>query len=83
MKTQHLYFEKQILQRIDLNFKHLNLQFNRKLILILLYLTRTRQNNNLLLLGQATKSVEWMPWHREPMKDVISCEKLRGVANKL
>jgi len=35
------------------------------------------------LLGQATKSVEWMPWHREPMKDVISCEKLRGVANKL
>ena len=36
-----------------------------------------------LYIGQATKSVEWMPWHREPMKDVISCEKLRGVANKL
>ena len=23
-----------------------------------------------------------MPWHLEPMKDAISCEKLRGVANK-
>jgi len=23
-----------------------------------------------------------MPWHQEPMKDVISCEKLRGAANK-
>ena len=24
-----------------------------------------------------------MPWHWEPMKDVISCDKLRGAANKL
>jgi len=24
-----------------------------------------------------------MPWHLAPMKDVISCEKLRGVAHKL
>ena len=24
-----------------------------------------------------------MPWHQEPKKDVISCDKLRGVANKL
>ena len=24
-----------------------------------------------------------MPWHQEPMKDVISCEKLRGAANEL
>ena len=23
-----------------------------------------------------------MPWHREPKKDVTSCEKLRGAANK-
>lgn len=22
-----------------------------------------------------------MPWHQEPMKDVESCEKLRGEAN--
>ena len=32
---------------------------------------------------QANKSIRRMPWHQEPMKDVISCEKLRGVANKL
>ena len=27
--------------------------------------------------GQANKSARGMPWHQEPMKDVISCEKLR------
>ena len=26
---------------------------------------------------QATKSKGWMPWHRKPMKDAVSCEKLR------
>ena len=36
------------------------------------------------LLGrdQANKSARGMPWHQEPMKDVISCDKLRGAANK-
>ena len=33
--------------------------------------------------GQANKSARGMPWHQEPMKDVISCDKLRGVANEL
>ena len=32
---------------------------------------------------QANKSARGMPWHQEPMKDVISCEKLRGAANEL
>ena len=32
--------------------------------------------------GQASKSTRGMPWHREPKKDVISCEKLRGIANR-
>ena len=32
---------------------------------------------------QANKSSRGMPWHQEPMKDVISCEKLRGAANEL
>ena len=31
--------------------------------------------------GQATKSTRGMPWHQEPMKDVISCEKLWVGAN--
>ncbi len=29
------------------------------------------------------KGIWWMPWHREAMKDVIGCEKLRGAANRL
>ena len=37
----------------------------------------------IFLLGQANKSARGMPWHQEPMKDVISCDKLRGVANIL
>ena len=31
---------------------------------------------------QANKSARGMPWHQEPMKDVISCDKLRGAANE-
>ena len=27
--------------------------------------------------GQVNKSIRRMPWHWEPKKDVISCEKLR------
>ena len=33
--------------------------------------------------GQATKGARWMPWRQEAMKDVVSCDKLRGVANRL
>ena len=29
---------------------------------------------------QATKGIRWMPWRQEAMKDVISCDKLRGAA---
>ena len=32
---------------------------------------------------EANKSARGMPWHQEPMKDVISCDKLRGAANEL
>ena len=32
-------------------------------------------------IGQVTKSAGRMPWHRSSMKDVTSCDKLRGVAN--
>ena len=31
--------------------------------------------------GQAVKGARGMPWHQEPMKDVTSCDKLRGGAN--
>ena len=37
----------------------------------------------IIYIGQANMSARGMPWHQEPMKDVISCDKLRGAANKL
>ena len=32
---------------------------------------------------QATKGAWWMPWRQKAMKDVVSCDKPRGAANKL
>ena len=32
--------------------------------------------------GQATKGAGRMPWHWEPMKDVVNCDKLRGVVSR-
>ena len=34
------------------------------------------------IFGQARKGRRWMPWRQEAMKDVGSCEKLRGAANQ-
>ena len=36
----------------------------------------------LLVEVQAKKSIRRMPWHQEPKKDMTSCERLRGAANK-
>ncbi len=32
--------------------------------------------------GQATKGAWWMPWQKQAMKDVVSCDKLRLAANR-
>ena len=48
-----------------------------KFLLSPLYRERSRNNE-----GQAGKGAGRMPWHQEPKKDVISCEKLRGAANE-
>ncbi len=32
--------------------------------------------------SQAIKSARGMPWHQEPMKVVISCDKPRGAAHE-
>ena len=32
--------------------------------------------------GQATKGARWMPWQKQAMKDVASCDKLRGAAHR-
>jgi hypothetical protein len=32
--------------------------------------------------GQATKGARWMPWQKQAMKDVASCDKLREAAHR-
>ena len=44
-------------------------------------LHNSTKENQKILRGQARKSARGMPWHQEPMKDVTSCDKLRGGAN--
>ena len=34
------------------------------------------------LYSQATKRIRWMPWQSEAMKDVVACDKLRGVGKQ-
>jgi hypothetical protein len=43
---------------------------------------RHAQNQLLVLYGQATKRIRWMPWQSEAMKDVVTCDKLRGVGKQ-
>ena len=31
---------------------------------------------------QASKGAWWMPWRREAMKDVVACDKPRGVGKR-
>ena len=62
------------------------LQFQKTVIWILLANGESRGYQMFLkerLKGQANKGAGRMPWHWEPMKDVISCDKLRGDANNL
>jgi len=33
--------------------------------------------------NKQNKGIWWMPWHKEPMKDVTGCDKPRVAANKL
>ena len=34
------------------------------------------------LYGQVTKCTRWMPWRQQAMKDVVACEKPRGVGKQ-
>ena len=43
---------------------------------------RREQAKGGLKKGQATKSARGMPWHWEPMKDVVNCDKPRGAVSK-
>ena len=37
---------------------------------------------SLIFCGQVFKSKRWMPWHQEPKKDVVACDKPRGVGKR-
>ena len=43
----------------------------------------TECNNDFLgLYGQVNKRIWWMPWQSEAMKDVVACDKPRGVGKQ-
>ena len=65
-------FNKSIQVRVTISIERLKKQR------LLLRKTIVAKNNHKLL-----KSKRWMPWLSEAKKDVISCDKLRGVAHKL
>jgi len=35
-----------------------------------------------LCVVQVVKCDRWMPWHQEPMKDVVTCDKPWGVGKR-
>ena len=53
-----------------------------KKILSCLRRNSSNSENRLKKEVQANKSTGRMPWHQEPTKDVTSCDKPRGAANK-
>jgi hypothetical protein len=44
--------------------------------------TRVLERGSSLNVGQANKGTRWMPRREKAMKDVASCEKLRGAAKQ-
>lgn len=48
---------------------------DRKLYYKLIIYTLKKSSNG--------KGIRWMPWHSEAKKDVVHCEKVWGVVNKL
>ena len=46
-------------------------------------ISRLKNENNEFCLIQKNKGLWWIPWHSEAMKDVVTCDKLRGAGNKL
>ena len=46
------------------------------------HILKPSENESDGIKGQATKSARGMPWHWEPMKDVVNCDKLRGAVNR-
>ena len=60
----------------------LQISYKRTEITHNLKLRKTWSEKVRITAGQAVKGARGMPWHQEPMKDVTSCDKLGGAANK-
>ena len=54
----------------------------RKLLLITMRIVSRNKSCTLVLYGQASKRIRWMPRQLEAMKDVGACDKLRGVGKQ-
>ena len=46
------------------------------------YLENCTVDASIICSCQVNKGTRWMPWHQEPMKDVGTCDKPRGVGNQ-
>ena len=71
MKNSFRYQKRQKTFKVKRNYN-----FEREESIIRIYKSRR------ILVGQAIKSAGRMPWHWEPKKDVVSCEKLWGAASR-
>ena len=85
LKKYSLQFSTRVVKEASL-FERRNLRENQrsKKVAKLKQLQRRepKRTRDCLKEVQAKKSVRWMPWHQEPKKDAINCEKLRGAVNK-
>lgn len=52
------------------------------LVIIVLFLVVWESFDLVFLLVVTGKGVWWMPWQTRPMKDVVGCDKPRGVAER-
>ncbi len=59
---------------VDLYYTHRDLEALR-VVVVFSWLRESK------FYGQATKGARWMPWQKQAMKDVASCDKLRGAAH--
>ncbi len=73
---EYVYNEKVVEQGIDTMARtRVPRSKTRKLVLPVWCFERSRR--------RASKGARWMPWHQEPKKDVVGCEKPRGAASRL
>jgi hypothetical protein len=52
-------------------------------LVFIFQMIRSAERASLMEAIKCLKGVQWMPWHREAMKDVVRCDKPWGGANNL